>query len=76
MAVNPAWRTVLGWNAEDLHNRRFLELVHPDDVARTLRELARLGEGLTTFNFENRYRTKNGDYRVIAWLAVPSTVTV
>ncbi|EPE96451.1 hybrid sensor histidine kinase/response regulator [Rhizobium grahamii] len=70
-AVNPAWTTIFEWDEQDLIGRSFIDLVHPDDRAGTLAELERLSEGATTFSFENRYQTKDGNYRRISWTAVP-----
>ncbi|WP_445344457.1 PAS domain-containing protein [Aliirhizobium terrae] len=70
-AVNPAWQSVFGWKEGDLIGRSFMDLIHPDDRASTLAEVAKLGEGVTTFSFENRYQTRDGDYRAISWTAVP-----
>jgi PAS domain S-box-containing protein len=71
VAVNPAWTTMLGWSEEDLLASNFLGLIHPDDVESTLAELASLDQGAQTFRFENRFRTKDGGYRLISWTAVP-----
>ena len=66
--VNAAWETVLGYAAEDLVGRPFLELVHPDDVQRTLDEFKQATDtGLTVTRFENRYRHKDGSYRWLDW---------
>lgn len=70
-AVNPAWNAMFGWESEDLVGRSFMNLVHPDDRGATLAEVSKLGEGITTFLFENRYQAKNGSYRTISWTAVP-----
>jgi PAS domain S-box-containing protein len=70
-AVNPAWQTLLGYAEADLLGRDFIGLVHPDDVAGTLTEVARLSEERTTLRFENRYRAKDGTYRLLSWTAVP-----
>ena len=71
VAVNPAFTTVLGWPEESLIGTAFLNLVHPDDVESTLREVGGLSEGRTTFRFENRYRHHDGSYRTLAWSATP-----
>ena len=48
------------------------DFLHPDDLAITAAEFDKLGQGLTTLAFENRYRTKqDGSYRRLAWTAVP-----
>ncbi len=70
-SVNPAWTSTLGWNGKALVGSNFMDLVHPDDRDATLSELGKLGAGETTFRFENRYRTSDGDYRWISWTAVP-----
>ncbi len=70
-AVNPAWRTVLGWEAEAVVGRSFLDLVHPEDRARTAAEAQRLESGQTTRLFENRYRHADGSYRTLSWTAAP-----
>jgi PAS domain S-box-containing protein len=70
-ALNPAWTTILGWTEEDQMGRSFMDLVHPDDRQATLDELGKLAEGITTFSFENRFKTKGGSYRTISWTAVP-----
>ncbi|WP_223471187.1 PAS domain S-box protein [Massilia soli] len=71
VAVNPAFTTVLGWAEEQLIGTAFLDLVHPEDVASTMREVGGLSEGRTTFSFENRYRHRDGSYRTLAWSATP-----
>ncbi|WP_262269814.1 PAS domain S-box protein [Microvirga yunnanensis] len=71
LAVNPAWTTMLGWTEEELLASNFLGLIHPDDIESTLAELAHLEQGIQTFRFENRFRTKGGSYRLVSWTAVP-----
>ena len=70
-AINPAWQRLLGWSDDELLGRPFFELVHPDDLEATLAEAGKLSEGATTFRFENRYRTQDGSYRWVSWIAVP-----
>ena len=71
LAVNPAWTTLLGWTGEELLGRSFMDFVHPDDLSATQSEAGRLSQGLTTLRFENRYRTSDGSYRSLSWMAVP-----
>ena len=70
-AVNPAFTSLLGWRESEVIGTSFIALVHPDDVASTLAEVAALGDGKTTFKFENRYRHHDGSYRILAWSASP-----
>ena len=67
--VNPTFMRVLGHSQQELLSRPFLDLVHADDVEGTLREMERLNRGLEVVGFENRYRTREGGYRVLAWQA-------
>ncbi len=65
--VNEGWTLALGYSRSDLEGRPFLDLVHPDDLERTIRETENVGQGLGLIGFENRYRHKNGTYRTLRW---------
>jgi two-component system, sensor histidine kinase and response regulator len=67
--LNPAWEQTLGWTADELKSRPFLDFVHPDDRVQTEREAAALSTGAVTVAFTNRYRTKSGGWRWIEWSA-------
>jgi PAS domain S-box-containing protein len=71
LAVNPAWTTLLGWEADELIGRDFLSLVHSDDVESTLAEVGNLASGATTLRFVNRYLHRDGHHLWISWTAVP-----
>lgn len=76
--LSRAWEKVLGFTREELMSRPYIEFLHPDDLERTIREAASLGEASTgrqTVDFENRYRTRDGGYRWISWsvTSVPET---
>ena len=72
LAVNPAWQQVLGWPAEAIVGRTTDWLTHPDDLARTRREIEEdLAAGHITTAFENRFRHQDGSYRTLSWTAVP-----
>ncbi|WP_203236261.1 ATP-binding protein [Methylobacterium crusticola] len=71
-AVNPAWTDVLGWSAEELVGAELVDFVHPADRDSTAAEVGRLEQGLTTLRFENRYRHRDGSYRILSWTAVPA----
>jgi PAS domain S-box-containing protein len=70
LSVNPAWTATLGWSERDMLGRTADWLRHPDDMARTHLELARLVGGRKTLLFENRLRHKDGSYRWLSWTAV------
>lgn len=68
--INPAFSTTLGFSDAELLAKPFLEFVHPEDRSRTQRAHDGLvNEQRTVSNFENRYITKAGEYRVIQWMA-------
>ena len=66
--LNPAWERVLGWSREELLGTRAVDLLHPDDLARTLALKERPGDVFPeVVEFENRYRCKDGGYRWLQW---------
>jgi PAS domain S-box-containing protein len=69
--LNPEWEKTLGYSIDELKGRRFIELVHPQDVEATLATLSRLKAQQQVLNFENRYRCKDGSYRWIEWRSYP-----
>jgi PAS domain S-box-containing protein len=70
--VSPAVTDVLGWTVEEFLSRPFLQFVHPDDHAATLREVERQTiANEKVLHFENRYRHKDGSWRVLAWRSMP-----
>jgi PAS domain S-box-containing protein len=70
--VNRAFERALGWTQEELEGRPFRELIHPDDLERTLSEFLRLRTtGQPTLSFENRYRRADGHFVRLQWVAQP-----
>ncbi|HEX2060885.1 MAG TPA: PAS domain S-box protein [Thermoanaerobaculia bacterium] len=69
--LNPAFESVFGYTICELLDRPFLELVHPDDLEATVREMRSLRHGTRTTRFENRYVCKDGSIKWIAWTATP-----
>ena len=70
--VSPAVTDVLGWTVQEFLTRPFIEFVHPDDQAATLREVERqVVAGEKVLHFENRYLHKDGSWRVLAWRSMP-----
>ncbi len=70
--LNPVWETTLGYSISELLSQPYLNFVHPDDQDATQREAQQLvHNSVSTINFENRYRCKDGSYRWLLWSATP-----
>jgi len=69
--INGSFTQVLGWTTEELLEKPFLEFVHPDDVAATVKEVEKLSTGALTLSFQNRYRCADGSYRHLLWNTYP-----
>ncbi|WP_198157013.1 PAS domain-containing protein [Aquincola tertiaricarbonis] len=70
-AVNPAATRMLGWQEAEMRGRALAHFLHPDDLERTAAEVCKLAGGATTLAFENRYRAREGGWRLLNWTAVP-----
>ena len=70
--LNPEWERTLGYSLAELEGRRFLDFVHPDDVAATLAAMRKLSSQEYVLNFINRYRHRDGSYRWIEWRSYPA----
>ncbi len=72
LKVNPAFTRVLGYTEDELIDKPFLSFVHPDDVEETRRITGEiLTQGREVIDFQNRYRCKDGSYRVLQWVSHP-----
>jgi len=69
--VNPAWEQTLGFTKAELLATPFIEFVHPDDREATLAEARKLAGGTPLIDFENRYRRRDGSYRLFLWSVTP-----
>ncbi len=72
LKLNPEWEKTLGYQLTELEGKPFIELVHPDDVEKTLKVMAQLAKNQQVHNFVNRYRHKNGSFRWIEWRSFPA----
>jgi PAS domain S-box-containing protein len=70
--VNPTVTDILGWTVEEFLATPYLDLVHPDDREATRKAAEhQLATGQKVLQFENRYRHKDGSWRVLSWRSVP-----
>jgi PAS domain S-box-containing protein len=58
--VNLAFTTVLGYVKEELERKLFLNFIHLDDLAISIKEVEKLAKGDKMISFENRCRRKMG----------------
>jgi two-component system, sensor histidine kinase and response regulator len=65
--VNPAWESTLGYTREEVLRTPMLDFIHPDDLEPTLNEIAKQSREYRTKHFVNRYRCKDGSYRIFEW---------
>ncbi|MGB3768088.1 MAG: PAS domain S-box protein [Phormidesmis sp.] len=64
---NQAWERIMGYSPQEIVSQPFISFIHPDDEASTLQVAQQIAAGETQFNFENRYRHRDGTYRWLAW---------
>ncbi|RAI94152.1 PAS domain-containing hybrid sensor histidine kinase/response regulator [Algoriphagus yeomjeoni] len=73
--VSPSFHQILGWDMDTLLNKSFFELIHPDDVDKTALELEKLSNGIPTINFIHSFKTIDGSYKALQWMASPEPDT-
>ncbi|TYC59822.1 PAS domain S-box protein [Rhodobacterales bacterium] len=71
VAVNPAWTSTLGWTQDEIVGQPFLNFLHEDDIERSITAFEKVKVGMPVLRFENRYKTKDEEYRWFSWVAVP-----
>jgi len=67
LRVSPSWSSLLGIDAQRLHARTMLELVHPDDAAAVALEIDKLRASGAPVRYECRLARVDGGWRWIAW---------
>jgi PAS domain S-box-containing protein len=68
-SLNPSFERTLGFTAEELLAKPYLEFIHPDDRQATTAQAHRV-ETHELLAFENRYLCKDGSYKWLLWNAV------
>lgn len=70
-AVSPSWTQLLGWTEKELLTRGYATFMHPEDRARTLEAIERMGDTHEPARFENRIATQAGGWKNIEWTVAP-----
>ncbi len=68
--INAAWTSLLGWHTSELQNMNIYDLIHPDDIKITEDIRKKLYNTDRVLSFTNRYKTTNGEYRIIQWSSI------
>lgn len=66
---NPAWEEVLGYSKAEMESIDLMDLIHPEDVEKTVNEIRNLTTCHITKDFQNRYIHKNGSPVHLDWRA-------
>jgi len=72
LKVNKAFERILGYNIEDLEEKSFFSLIHPEDVPASWEAIKTLKEQKSSSSFVNRVCSKDGTYRYIEWHSQPN----
>ena len=67
--INENFPRLLGYSADELKSRQFMDFVHPDDREKTIAEIGRLARGEQAIQFLNRYRHADGHFIWLEWNA-------
>lgn len=73
--VNPAFTETLGWTEQELLEKPFSNIIHPDDIEATFAEVGKLAQGFKTVNFQVRFLTRCGESKLLEWQASPDQHT-
>jgi PAS domain S-box-containing protein len=70
--VSRAVHDLLGYSVEEFLAIPYMDLVHPDDQAATVRTVEKqIKHGQRVDQFVNRYRHKDGSWRTLSWRSIP-----
>ncbi len=69
--VNKRFEEVLGYSAQEIEGKPFIDFIVEDDKSTTLNALSKLQNNKTVSGFTNRYRCKDGTVKYIEWHSQP-----
>ena len=67
--VSGACERIFGYTPAEMIGKNMLDMVHPEDLERTLQSIERVMNGYLQSYFENRYVRKDGETVSISWSA-------
>lgn len=65
--VSKKWEFLLGWTHQELNSRSLSDIVHPDDLEKTIAAFGEARQKKKIFGFENRLITKRKTLKWIEW---------
>jgi PAS domain S-box-containing protein len=63
--VSNGWTKLLGYSREEMEGKSVTDFIHPDDIDATSYIFSKIDEIPPVFS--NRYKCKNGGYKIIEW---------
>jgi PAS domain S-box-containing protein len=70
--ISPSWTRALGYDEATLLSRPYGEIVHPDDLVRSIQALYRMRDTGESIRLEDRVRDINGNWRWLSWSFNPA----
>lgn len=70
VTVSQASKKIWGYSPAELHGKAYLDLVHYEDVQKTIDSAASIMGGIAATSFENRYKHKDGHIVHMLWSAM------
>jgi PAS domain S-box-containing protein len=68
LRINPIFCSMLGYSQEELLQKTFTDITHPDHIAENVSKVQQLGDGkISEYTTDKRYIKKNGD---VFWASV------
>ncbi len=65
--INPVFEDLLGFPMDEMINKSFVELVHPEDRDLTVSELKKIRNSNRPISFEHRCLCRDGSYKWFSW---------
>lgn len=70
LKLSDSWTRHLGYSAQDLQDRDFIQYIHKDDIKKSLKHFKNLSHKKLLSNFVSRFKLKTGEYRSLEWNAI------